>query len=231
MTSLADPLPRALSGLLTIGEVCDRLRDEFPDISISKIRYLHGQGLISPQRSASGYRLFAENDVERLATLLRLQRDEGLPLRRIRSELDAPDVGRARRRGRALREEGGEVNLATLCSIAGIPSEFARRLEEYDLIRARIAAGERFYRETDVEIASACAAIARHGLDARHLRAFRTAAGRQSALLEQLVSTGLHSRDPERYRAAILELEELATVAIELAQMLLLRDLREAAQA
>ena len=83
---------------------------------------------------------------------------------------------------------------------------------------------------SDLEIATACAAIARHGLDARHLRAFRTAAGRQSALLEQLVATGLRSRDPERHREAIGELEELAAVATELAQLLLLRDLREAAQ-
>lgn len=229
MTVLAESAPRPAAGLLTIGEACERLRDEFPDISISKIRYLHGQGLVSPQRSPSGYRLFSETDVERLGTLLRLQRDEGLPLRRIRTELDAPRPDRARRSMRALREEDAEVDLGKLCALAGIPSEFARRLEEYDLIRARLAAGERYYREADVSIATACAAIARHGLDARHLRAFRTAAGRQSALLEQLVATGLHSRDPVRYRAAISELEELAAVATELAQLLLLRDLGEAA--
>jgi DNA-binding transcriptional MerR regulator len=229
MTVLTEPIPRELTGLLTIGEACDRLRDEFPDISISKIRYLHGQGLINPQRSPSGYRLFTEADVGRLATLLRLQRDEGLPLRRIRTELDTPQTDRKRRGGHPLRDDGDEVDLGTLCTRAGIPPEFARRLEEYDLIRARLAAGERYYRESDVEVASACAVIARHGLDARHLRAFRTAAGRQSALLEQLVATGLHSRDPERYRAAMGELEELAAVATELAQLLLLRDLREAA--
>jgi DNA-binding transcriptional MerR regulator len=218
------------AALLTIGDVCEELRDEFPDISISKIRYLDVQGLISPQRTPAGYRLFSEADVERLATVLRLQRDEFLPLKVIRDELDAPRPERPRRRVRALRDEGGEVDLATLCERAGVPSEFARRLEEYDLITARLAHGERYYREADVEIATACAAIARHGLDARHLRAFRTAAGRQSALLEQLVATGLRSRDPERHRTAIVELEELAAVATELAQLLLLRDLREASQ-
>ena len=94
----------------------------------------------------------------------------------------------------------------------------------------RIEAGERIYRESDVEIAAACGLLARHGLDARHLRAFRTAAGRQSALLEQLVATGLRSRDLERRRAALDDLEVLAGVATELAQHLLVRDLREASE-
>ena len=94
----------------------------------------------------------------------------------------------------------------------------------------RIEAGERIYRESDVEIAAACGVLAQHGLDARHLRAFRTAAGRQSALLEQLVAGGLRSRDLERRRAALDDLQTLAGVAIELAQHLLVRDLREASE-
>ena len=75
--------------LLTIGAVCSRLQAEFPDISISKIRYLEDQGLLAPRRTQSGYRLFSEDDVERLETILRLQRDEFLPLRVIRQELAA----------------------------------------------------------------------------------------------------------------------------------------------
>jgi DNA-binding transcriptional MerR regulator len=215
--------------LHTIGAVCERLHDEFPDISISKIRYLEDQGLVRPRRTRGGYRLFSDEDVERLATILRLQRDQFLPLKVIRDELDSPRPERRRRRASALRVAEGEVDLAELCVRAEVTSDFVRRLEEYDLVAPRIEAGDRIYRETDAEIAVACARIARHGLDARHLRAFRTAAGRQSALLEQLVSTGLHSRDPERRRAAIDDLEALAGVAIELAQLLLLRDLKEAA--
>src|ERR1044071_1127342 len=85
---------------LTIGTVCTMLKDEFPDISISKIRYLEDQGLLAPRRTQGGYRLFSEEDVERLETILRLQRDEFLPLRVIRQELAAPGAsrGRARRR-------------------------------------------------------------------------------------------------------------------------------------
>jgi DNA-binding transcriptional MerR regulator len=216
--------------LHTIGAVCERLRAEFPDISISKIRYLEDQGLLTPRRTRGGYRLFSEEDVGRLETILRLQRDEFLPLRVIRDSLDVRGPSTAKRRPPALRDPGGEIDLPEFCRRAGITPDFARRLEEYDLMTPRIEAGERIYRESDVEIAAACGRLARHGLDARHLRAFRTAAGRQSALLEQLVATGLRSRDLERRRAALDDLEALAAVATELAQHLLVRDLRDAAE-
>src|SRR5437660_12422896 len=91
--------------LLTIGAVCARLKEEFPDISISKIRYLEDQGLLSLRRTQGGYRLFSEEDVERLETILRLQRDEFLPLRVIRQELASPSAaGEDRKRRRAARE-------------------------------------------------------------------------------------------------------------------------------
>ncbi|HEX2302540.1 MAG TPA: MerR family transcriptional regulator [Gaiella sp.] len=216
--------------LHTIGAVCERLRAEFPDISISKIRYLEDQGLLRPRRTRGGYRLFSEGDVERLERILRLQRDEFLPLRVIRDALDTRGTSSAKRRPPALRDRGGELDQPAFCERAGITAEFARRLEEYDLVSPRIEAGDRIYRESDVEIAAACGRLARHGLDARHLRAFRTAAGRQSALLEQLVATGLRSRDLARRRAALDDLEALAGVATELAQQLLVRDLREASE-
>ena len=216
--------------LHTIGAVCELLRGEFPDISISKIRYLEDQGLLRPRRTRGGYRLFSEGDVERLETILRLQRDEFLPLRVIKDAIDAGSAGRTPKRAPALREPGGELDLPQLCERAGISAEFARRLEEYDLVTTRIESGERYYREGDVEIAAACGRLARHGLDARHLRAFRTAAGRQSALLEQLVAPGLRSRDLQRRRAALDDLEALAGIATELAQHLLVRDLREASE-
>ena len=230
MTTTAVSKPSTDPRLHTIGAVCERLREEFPDVSISKIRYLEDQGLLRPRRTRGGYRLFSDGDVERLETILRLQRDEFLPLRVIRETLDAQGPPRPARRAPALRQPGGEVDLAELCARGGITPDFARRLEEYDLVSPRIEAGERIYRESEVEIAAACGRLARHGLDARHLRAFRTAAGRQSALLEQLVATGLRSRDPDRRRAALEDLETLATIATELAQHLLVRDLREASE-
>src|SRR5439155_17592423 len=98
------------SRLLTIGTVCGMLKDEFPDISISKIRYLEDQGLLAPRRTQGGYRLFSENDLERLETILRLQRDEFLPLRVIRQQLASP-AARDRRRKRPLGITGDEDEL------------------------------------------------------------------------------------------------------------------------
>src|ERR687888_1122197 len=99
---------RASARLHTIGAVCGHLQAEFPDISISKIRYLEDQGLLAPRRTRGGYRLFSEEDVERLQTILRLQRDEFLPLRVIREELAAPGgprPGKKRRAGLSAVEE------------------------------------------------------------------------------------------------------------------------------
>src|SRR6266542_3860511 len=131
MTSTTDT-PRAEKPL-TIGAVCRRLQEEFPDISISKIRYLEAQGLLAPRRTRGGYRLFSEEDVERLETILRLQRDEFLPLRVIRQELasgaGAPE--RKRRRPTGLGEQEAELDLAELCHRAGIDASLARALEEY----------------------------------------------------------------------------------------------------
>src|ERR687886_1781725 len=119
MTALApdDTRPRPL----TIGAVCRRLKDEFPDISISKIRYLEDQGLLNPRRTQGGYRLYAEDDLERLETILRLQRDEFLPLRVIRQELASasPKAKRRRRQG-GLEKGETELPLAELCARAGI---------------------------------------------------------------------------------------------------------------
>src|SRR4051794_26590968 len=108
--------PAGARRLLTIGSVCRRLQEEFPDVSISKIRYLEGEGLLAPRRTRSGYRLFAEEDVERLRTILRMQRDEFLPLRVIRQELAAPgSAERTRRRPLALAADEEELDLGELC--------------------------------------------------------------------------------------------------------------------
>src|SRR6184192_4436726 len=120
--------------LLTIGAVCRRLKDEFPDITISKIRYLEDQGLLAPRRTQGGYRLFSEEDVERLETILRLQRDEFLPLRVIRQELSAPGSTAKERRPRRTVGLGGadaDLGLAELCERAGVTRELARELEDF----------------------------------------------------------------------------------------------------
>jgi DNA-binding transcriptional MerR regulator len=218
--------------LLTIGSVCRRLQAEFPDISISKIRYLEDQGLLAPRRTRSGYRLFGEDDVERLETILRLQRDEFLPLRVIRQELASPSgAGKERRRHRAagLAEPDDELELGELCERAGITAELARELEEYGLLSARRDGREKLYPASDVDIAVACAKLSRYGISPRHLRTFRTAADREAGLLHQLLAPALRSRNADRREDGIQQLETLAELAQELSQRLFWRDLRELA--
>jgi DNA-binding transcriptional MerR regulator len=225
-TEVAEPKLR------TIGAICDELREEFPDISVSKIRYLEDQGLVAPRRTRGGYRLFSPEDVERLVKILRLQRDEFLPLRVIRQELDGPGApaDRTRRRTVGLAGREGEIDAGELCERASVSHEFLRALEEFGVVVSRTESGERLYRESEADIAAASARLARFGIDARHLRPILTAAGRQAALVEQLVAPGLRSRHLERRKGAFEDLEALARVAQELSQLLFLRELRGAAE-
>ena len=216
--------------LLTIGAVCRRLKGEFPDISISKIRYLEDQGLLTPQRTRGGYRLFAEEDVERLETILRLQRDEFLPLRVIRQELASPSAkDRKRRRPAGLGDQEDEIDLGGLCERAGVAPDLAKELEEFGLIESRNEGGERYFSEGDADIAAACAKLARFGVAPRHLRTFRTSADREAGLIEALVAPALRSRNPERRSAGLQDLQTLAELSQELSQLLFLRDLRRLA--
>ena len=220
-------------GLLHIGAVCNELRDEFPDVSISKIRYLEDQGLIHPKRTQGGYRLFDDDTVERLRTILRLQRDEFLPLRVIRQELASPEANKARRRRRAAGLAGPEEELSAgeIGERSGATPQLVRELAEYGLLEARGNGGEKRYSAGDVEIAAICAQLASYGLAPRNLRAFRTAADREASLLGQLVGPSLRTRNPERREAALDDLRALAELAQELSQLLSWRALRHLASA
>ena len=232
MTTTVRPSGRARPArkLETIGAVCRRLSDEFPDISISKIRYLEDQGLLSPRRTPGGYRLFSEEDIERLEAILRLQRDEFLPLRVIRQEL-ATRLSPSRR-GRApsdLAEHDAEIDLRELCERAHITRELARDLEEYGLLSPSVRGGESYYTDVDVEIALACGRLASSGMTARHLRTFRTMADRAAGLLDQVAAPALRSRNPERHQEGLEELRALGVAAQELTQLLLWRAVRKIA--
>jgi DNA-binding transcriptional MerR regulator len=217
---------------LTIGAVCRLLQEEFPDVSISKIRYLEDQGLLAPRRTPGRYRLYGEEDVDRLRTILRLQRDEFLPLRVIRQELAAATgKERTRRAGRAALGLGEqpEIELGELCERAGVTAGFARELEEYGLIEARLDGGDRVYPEGDADVAAVCAKLSRFGVDARHLRTFRTAADRETGLLSAIVAPALRSRNPERRQSGVEDLRLLGELAQELSQLLFWRTLRSVA--
>jgi DNA-binding transcriptional MerR regulator len=204
--------------LHTIGSVCRRLQGEFSDISISKIRYLEDQGLLAPKRTRGGYRLFSEEDVERLETILRLQRDEFLPLRVIRQELSLPASKERKRRRAGLAGQDREIDAGELCERAGITAAQARELVEYGLLEAPLT-------ERDAETAAVCARLVTAGADVRHLRKFATAAGNQADLLEALLPK-LRSRNPEARQGALEDLHGLAELAQELNQLLFWRALR-----
>ncbi len=229
MTAPATP---ARERYLTIGAVCRRLHDDFPEISISKIRYLEDQGLLQPRRTRGGYRLFSEEDVELLSTILRLQRDEFLPLRVIREELAAPGTKerQKRRRPAGLSGQEEELELDELCERAGVTRELARELEEYGLLAPQGTGGDKRYPVSDVEVAAACVQMERFGISPRHLRTFRTAAERETALLEQLIAPALRSRNPDRRAAGMQDLQRLAELSQELSQLLFWRDVRRVAQ-
>jgi DNA-binding transcriptional MerR regulator len=231
MTSTAtESQPARRERLLTIGAVCRRLTDEFPDISISKIRYLEDQGLLTPRRTQGGYRLFSDADVERLQTILRLQRDEFLPLRVIREELSSPVSKERKRRRSGLTQADEELALDELCERSGAAPELVKELIEFGLVEPRVEGGERLFTEFDVDVAGACARLSQFGIAPRHLRTFRTAGERQAALLEQLVAPALRSRNPERRAAGHQDLQTLAELSQELAQLLFWRSLREVAR-
>jgi DNA-binding transcriptional MerR regulator len=205
--------------LHTIGSVCRRLQSEFSDISISKIRYLEDQGLVAPKRTRGGYRLFSEEDVERLETILRLQRDEFLPLRVIRQELASPSAKERRRRRTGLTAPEREIDVNELCERAGITPQQARELVDYGLLEPPLT-------EADADSAVVCARLVSAGADVRHLRKFATAAGNQADLLEALLPK-LRSRNPEARQGALEDLHSLAELAQELSQLLFWRALRQ----
>ncbi|MBA2537203.1 MAG: MerR family transcriptional regulator [Actinobacteria bacterium] len=222
-------IPEPSQRPFTIGTVRRRLRDEFPDISISKIRYLEGQGLLAPRRTEGGYRLYGDDDVERLRTILRLQRDEFLPLRVIKQELSSPGAKRRSRKRTAdalLRSREPEIDLRTLCERSEAEPAFVQELEEYGLVEPNAEDGDRRYPERDVDVVAACARLARYGIEPRNLRSLRNGASSAAGLLEQIVAPALRSRNPERRLAGLEDLETLAAASQELSQLLFWRALK-----
>jgi DNA-binding transcriptional MerR regulator len=217
---------------LTIGAVSRRLREEFPDVSISKIRYLEDQGLLAPRRTQGGYRLYTAEDVERLRTILRLQRDEFLPLRVIRDELSAPGRGRRERKkapaGLRGRLDVPLLELDELCERAGVDADFVRELESFDMVEQESSGGTSGYPESDADIAALCARLARYGIAPRNLQKLRRGADNAAADLTNVVAHHLRSRSPEKRQAGLDDLETLAGLSLELSQLLFWRSVRAA---
>ena len=229
---------------LTIGAVCKILQSEFDDISISKIRYLEDQKLLTPRRTPGGYRLYSQADVERLRTILRLQRDEFLPLRVIRQELAAGgeiDLGSgagerrgatpsgAVRRAILVNTSSAYLTLDQVIEETGAREELVVELENYGIVKPEKREGKIVYDETDREVVKAANELARFGVEARNMRVFRTSADRESNLLEAVLGSSLRSRNPDRRKEALESLESLAATVSHLKHLLLVRDLRRLA--
>jgi DNA-binding transcriptional MerR regulator len=219
---------------LTIGAVAKILGQEFDDISISKIRYLEDQKLLAPRRTAGGYRLYSQADVERLRAILRMQRDEFLPLRVIRQELASGEFSGPRRgseaaatrRAASVDAAVSTLTLEEILDEAGVPESLIRELQEFGIVQPDRRDGRTVYDETDLEIVRAAAELSRFGVAGRNLRVFRSSADREAALLQQIVGPALRSRSQARRKEAIENLESLAAVCGHLKHLMLVRDLR-----
>ncbi len=214
------------SGLMSIGTVLNVLRDEFPEVTISKIRFLESEGLIEPQRTPSGYRKFSAGDVERLGHVLRMQRDHYLPLKVIREHLDAmergeavplPVVGRQRTPDDVpARVEGStvaRVGRAELLAAADIDEGDLKEWESYGLI-APLEDGA--YDAEAVTVASLIAELGRFGIEPRHLRVMKAAADREAGLVDQVVAPLKRHRNPQTRAHAEARTKELAALTVKL---------------
>ncbi|MFC6580760.1 transcriptional regulator FtsR [Planomonospora parontospora] len=206
---------------MSIGEVLALLQGEFPDVSISKIRFLEGEGLIEPERSPSGYRKFTYADVERLRYILSEQRDRYLPLRVIKDRLEEADrEERPVARPRAVPSEAQpEIRLSReeLLAAAEIDEETLAELEDYGLL----AAVARHYDAEALAVARSVGALSAFGLRARHLRAVRAAAEREAGLVEQAVAPLLRRRAPGAIDRADETAREISGLLLELHASLL----------
>ncbi len=234
MTSAANAVPTR--AFMSIGEVLGQLRPDFPDITISKIRFLEAEGLIEPERTASGYRKFSREDLSRLRYVLSAQRDHYLPLRVIKEHLDAidrgleppalgtggPKVPRALVAAEGLPDassflpEVSEIRLSRgeLLSAAGLQPEQLDQLEQYGLVSPR--QGGSHYDGDALVISKTVAEMARFGIEARHLRPFKSAAEREIGLVEQVVTPLVRQRNPEARARADEVARELAALSVKL---------------
>lgn len=221
------------SGLMSIGTVLNVLRDEFPEVTVSKIRFLEAEGLVEPRRTPSGYRKFSAEDVERLGRVLRMQRDHYLPLKVIREHLDAlergepvrlPAPGRPRDPGDGeewFEDPFGEsedpvparLGREELLAAAGIEDERLTEWESYGLV-GPVEDGA--YDAETVTVATLLVELARFGIEPRHLRTMKAAAEREAALVDQVVAPLRRHRNPQTRAHAEARTKELAGLTVKL---------------
>jgi DNA-binding transcriptional MerR regulator len=223
--------------LMSIGEVLAHLRTDFPDTTISKLRFLETEGLVEPRRTAAGYRKYTWSDMTRLRYVLTAQRDHYLPLRVIREQLSAVERGDVTAQSAAglrpglvaVPDEAAEpaaplrLRRDELCARAGIDTDTLDALEQYGLISP--APGG--YDADALEVASVAARLAEYGLHSRHLRAYRASADREVGLFSQLVAPMARQNGPSARARAAETVRELAALTERLHSALVRAGLRE----
>ena len=233
------PLSRSRD-YMSIGEVLESLRPDFPDVTISKIRFLEAEGLIDPERTPSGYRKFYEGDVTKLRYVLELQRDHFMPLKVIRERLDNPAVqieGEAQAPAAAPAAvppapldttvgetpDLGDMTLTReeLLSASGLSEEELAGLCDFGLF-----APEGTYDADDLVAAKAARGLFKFGVEPRHLRMYRQFADRETAFFEQIVSPVSRRKDPDAQREAARSVRELAALSRQFRDALLRASLR-----
>jgi len=227
----------------SIGEVLVAVKTEFPDITISKIRFLESEGLITPERTPSGYRKFYVDDVDRLKSILRMQRDEYLPLKVIKERLvqsDAVDEGAVELEGASAEGEGASVSeelaeaptglqmsLEEMSAATGVDRERIKELESFGIVCTHGPEGGRYYDGEDYIVLSIVKDFLRHGIEPRHLTMYKHFADRESSFFEALVAPTLRQRNPDARRAATQTLTDLSVTSRKFKQALLRNALRE----
>lgn len=228
----------------SIGEVLVAVKTEFPDITISKIRFLESEGLITPERTPSGYRKFYVDDVDRLKSILRMQRDEYLPLKVIKERLvqsDAVDEGAdvelegasAEGEGASVSDElaeaptGLQMSLEEMSAATGVDRERIKELESFGIVCTHGPEGGRYYDGEDYIVLSIVKDFLRHGIEPRHLTMYKHFADRESSFFEALVAPTLRQRNPDARRAATQTLTDLSVTSRKFKQALLRNALRE----
>ncbi|MBI1350832.1 MAG: MerR family DNA-binding transcriptional regulator [Actinomycetales bacterium] len=224
----------AVTGTISIGEVLSLLKREFPDVTISKIRFLEAEGLITPERTPTGYRRFAERDVERLRTVLTLQRDQYLPLKVIRESLDQGDgpesgeveapVAGAGLRPEDFRPGAGRVRLTReeLAEASELTEAYIAQLEQIGLVWATPAG---HYDEDALAIAGIVARLSAYGVEPRHLKTFRVVTDRETGLVEQMATPYSNPRDRDGRAREHEVVRDLAALIVQLHAALLRAEL------
>lgn len=225
---------------MSIGEVLDSLKEEFAEISISKIRFLEAEGLIDPERTGSGYRKFYDKDIERLKYILQLQRDHFMPLKVIRERLSEADINGGVLRAVAMpsapsgngtvEPEGAQdttgvsLSLDELCRAAGLTDEEFQGLVDFGVM---IVKEEGLYDENDLLIAKAARKFFQFGVEPRHLRMYKQFADREADFFQRVVLPFARRKDAESQREASRSMHELIGLSRQMREGVLKTTLRE----